>query len=80
MSGDVKFVNAVDGGAEPKPSLNRSLGDTVWADETPVLIAVKLDSQAKSVVASMPAPKLASRLSNDVAKSGWFVRDMSGDG
>jgi hypothetical protein len=28
----------------------------------------------------MPAPKLASRLSNDVAKSGWFVRDMSGDG
>jgi hypothetical protein len=32
ISGEVKFVNAVEGGADPKPSLNRSLGDTVRAD------------------------------------------------
>jgi hypothetical protein len=30
MSGDVKFVKAVDGGAEPRPSLLKtSLGETV---------------------------------------------------
>lgn len=29
ISGDVKLVNAVDGGFDPNPSLNMSLGDTV---------------------------------------------------
>jgi hypothetical protein len=32
ISGDVKFVNAVDGGADPKPSLKMSLGETVRTD------------------------------------------------
>lgn len=47
MSGDVKFVKAVDGGAEPRPSLKISLGDTVWADEAPVLMAVKPTVESK---------------------------------
>lgn len=35
MSGEVKLVNAVEGGAEPKESLKTSLGDTVRADPAP---------------------------------------------
>jgi hypothetical protein len=70
ISGDVKFVNAVDAGAEPRLSLKRSFGDTVCVDEAPVLMAVKLatvESQGNSPEASKPAPKLASRLSKDIA-------------
>lgn len=35
MSGEVKFVNAADGGAEPKASAKMSLGDTVRIDPAP---------------------------------------------
>jgi hypothetical protein len=79
MSGVVRFVNAVECGAEPT-SLKISFGETVCVDEAPVLIAVKLEtvgSHEKSWE-SKPAPKLASRLSKDVSKSGAFVRGMLG--
>lgn len=44
MSGEVRSVKAVDGGAEPRPSLKRSLGETVCVEDAapPALIAVKL--------------------------------------
>lgn len=66
MSGDVRLVKAVDGGAEPRPSLKRSLGDTVCADEAAVLIAVKLavpaSSQLKSAAPSRrPRSKCVSK-------------------
>ena len=47
ISGEVKFVNAVDGGADPKPSLKMSLGDTVRVDPAATegsLIAVNADT------------------------------------
>lgn len=47
MSGDVKFVKAADGGADPKASLKMSLGDTVRVDPAATegsLIAVNADT------------------------------------
>lgn len=47
ISGEVKFVNAVEGGADPKPSLKMSLGDTVRVDPAATegsLIAVNADT------------------------------------
>jgi hypothetical protein len=47
MSGEVKFVNAADGGAEPKWSAKMSLGDTVRMDPAATewsLIAVKAET------------------------------------
>lgn len=47
MSGEVKFVNAADGGAEPKASAKMSLGDTVRTDPAAAewsLMAVKADT------------------------------------
>lgn len=35
ISGEVKFVNAVEGGADPKASAKMSLGDTVRAEPAP---------------------------------------------
>lgn len=35
MSGEVKFVNAVEGGVDPKALLKMSLGDTVRVDPVP---------------------------------------------
>jgi hypothetical protein len=32
ISGEVRFVNAVDGGADPRGSLKMSFGDTVRVD------------------------------------------------
>jgi len=46
MSGEVKFVNAAEGGADPKASAKMSLGDTVRVEPAPTdrsLIAVNAD-------------------------------------
>lgn len=37
MSGEVRFVKAAEGGAEPKASLKMSLGDTVRVDPDPLM-------------------------------------------
>jgi len=50
MSGEVKFVNAAEGGAEPKASAKMSLGDTVRVDPAAAewsLIAVKAETWSK---------------------------------
>lgn len=50
ISGEVKFVNAVDGGADPKASLKMSLGDTVRVDPAATegsLTAVNADTESK---------------------------------
>jgi len=50
ISGEVKFVNAVEGGADPKASAKMSLGDTVRVDPAPTersLIAVNADIWSK---------------------------------
>lgn len=47
ISGEVKFVNAADGGAEPKASAKMSLGDTVRTDPAAAewsFMAVKADT------------------------------------
>jgi hypothetical protein len=62
ISGEVKFVNAVDGGADPKPSLKMSLGDTVRvvpAATEGSLIAVNADTWS---IENPPLLKLDIRL------------------
>ena len=62
MSGEVKFVNAVDGGTDPKPSVKISLGDTVRvvpAATEGSLIAVNADTWSKE---NPPLLKLDIRL------------------
>ena len=78
ISGEVKFVNAVEGGADPKPSLNRSLGDTVRADPAAteeLLIDVNADTWS---IEKPPLLKLDIRLAPEskellLFKSAMFV-------
>jgi len=78
ISGEVKFVNAVDGGADPKPSLKMSLGDTVRVDPAATegsLIAVNADTWS---IEKPPLLKLDIRLAPEskellLFKSAMFV-------
>jgi len=62
ISGEVKFVNAVEGGADPKASAKMSLGDTVRVDPAATegsLIAVNADTWS---IENAPAWKPGIRL------------------
>jgi hypothetical protein len=77
-SGEVKFVNAVDGGADPKASLKMSLGDTVRVDPAATegsLMAVNADTWSRE---KPPLLKLDIRLAPEskellLFKSAMFV-------
>jgi len=74
MSGEVKLVKAVDGGAEPRPSLKISLGDTVCVDDAAPLTAVKVlvASQGTS-----PEPSKWPRWKSIVSRAVTSVRSCS---
>jgi hypothetical protein len=62
LSGEVKSVNAVDGGADPKASANISFGDTVRIDPAAAewsLMAVKAETWS---MLKAPAEKAGIRL------------------
>jgi hypothetical protein len=62
ISGEVRLVNAVEGGADPKASLKMSLGDTVRVDPAATegsLIAVNADTES---IEKPPLLKLDIRL------------------
>ena len=68
MSGDVRLVNAVEGGADPSGSLNISFGDTVRVDPAawePALTEVNAEAEKSHVSAPAnvgwrPTPMLLS--------------------
>jgi len=78
ISGEVRLVNAVEGGADPKASLKMSLGDTVRVDPAATegsLIAVNADTES---IEKPPLLKLDIRLAPEskellLFKSAMFV-------
>jgi len=78
ISGEVKLVNAAEGGADPKASLKMSLGDTVRVDPAATegsLIAVNADTES---IEKTPLLKLDIRLAPEskellLFKSAMFV-------
>jgi len=78
ISGEVKFVNAVEGGADPKPSLKMSLGDTVRVDPAATegsLIAVNADTWS---IEKPPLLKLDIRLAPESKELLLFKSAMFG--